>query len=58
MIGFQDSMEMTLDIEPNSQGMEPENTTSSTYTEPPVEGQSHPHTFKHFDPELLLPKRN
>jgi hypothetical protein len=38
--------------------MEPEETTSSSQTGPPVEGGGHQTTYKSFDPKLVLSKRN
>ena len=49
---------MTLAKMPNSGEMEPEETTSNRWKELPVEGWGHSPTFKIFDPELLLSKRN
>jgi hypothetical protein len=43
---------------PNSGDMKPEETISSSHTEPPVEEWRHQHTYKIFDPKFLLSKRN
>jgi hypothetical protein len=49
---------MTLSEMPNSGEMEPEETTSRIYTGSPVESWGYLPSFKIFDPELFLSKRN
>jgi hypothetical protein len=49
---------MTLAKMLNSGEIETEETTSSRQTGSPVEGWDHQPTFKMFDPELFLSKRN
>jgi hypothetical protein len=52
------SMRVTLAEISNSGEMEPEETTSRSYTWPPLEGWGHQPTFKFCEPELFLSKRN
>jgi hypothetical protein len=59
MRGFQDSIWVTLAKMPNShRDMEPEESTSSSRTGPPVEKCGYQPTYKTFNPNLLLSKRN
>jgi hypothetical protein len=51
-------MPMTSAEISNSGDLEPEETTSSRHTGPPVEGWRHQPTYKIFDPKLLLFKGN
>jgi hypothetical protein len=50
----QGSVVMILDKMLKSEKMEPEETTFSRYSWPPVEAGVHPAIYKLFDPELLL----
>jgi hypothetical protein len=49
--------QVTLAEMPNSGDMEPEETTSSSQTGPPVEGWGHQLTYKTLDPKLVLSQR-
>jgi hypothetical protein len=51
-------MWVILNKMPNSGEIEPEETTSSSQTGLSVERWRHQHTFKIFNPELFLSKRN
>lgn len=50
--GSQESVQMTLAKMSNSG-----DTTSSSQTGPPEEGEWHQPTYKNFDPKLVLPER-
>ena len=54
----QGSVVMILDKMLKSEKMEPEETTFSRYSWPPVEAGVHPAIYKLFDPELFLSKGN
>jgi hypothetical protein len=57
-MGALTSVGVTLDKIPNSGEMKPAETTCNSETGPPVESWEHQSTFKMFEPELFLSKRN
>jgi hypothetical protein len=58
MRSSQDSTVVASTEMSNSGEMEPEETNSNSWTGPPLKGWEHQPTFKIFDPELFLSKRN